>query len=233
MEMLSATLPLAMSAAAVLAGGRFRERRRREALNRAMHELRRPLQALALAPVEHAHLEPVLVALEDLDGVINGVPPCREPEPVEVRHLAEGVVARWARATPAPAGRPVLRWRAEDARVLGDRVQLGRALDNLVANAIEHGRGPIEVIGALRRGRLRILVRDGGARRIEPDPGALRIPAGERAHRRRGPRHGHGLEIVRGIAAAHGGRFVLRRSAAVTVAVLDLPLADPPLRRAA
>ena len=232
-EMLSATLPLAMSAAVVLAGGRFRQRRRREALNRAMHELRRPLQALALAPGDRTRLEPVLVALEELDGVINGGAPTREPEPVEVRHLAEGVVSRWAGTAPGPSGRPVLRWRAEDARVVGDRAQLARALDNLVANAIEHGRGPIEVIATLRRGRLRILVRDGGPRRAEPDPDALRIPAGERAHRRRDPRHGHGLEIVRGVAASHGGRFVLRRSAAVTVAVLDLPLADPPLRRAA
>jgi signal transduction histidine kinase len=231
--MLSATLPLAMSAAAVLAGGRLRERRRREALNRAMHELRRPLQALALARAEPVGLEPVLVALEDLDGVINGRHIGRELEPIEVRHLAEGVVSRWASTAPGPAGRPALRWRAEGARVLGDRVQLSRAIDNLVANAIEHGRGPIEVIGALRRGRLRILVRDGGPRRIEPDPTSLRIPAGERSHRRRDPRHGHGLEIVRGIAAAHGGRFVLRRSSAITVAALDLPLAGPPARRAA
>lgn len=233
MEMLSATLPLAMSAAAALAGGRFRERRRREALNRAMHELRRPLQALALAPVDAARLEPVLVALDDLDGVINGAPPHPVRELVEVRHLAAGVVSRWARAAPGPASRPVLRWRADRARVRGDRAQLARALDNLVANAIEHGRGPIEVVGTRRHGRLRILVRDGGARRLDPDSASLRIPAGERAHRRRDPRHGHGLEIVRGIAAAHGGRFVLRRSAAVTVAALDLPIAEPPLHRAA
>lgn len=233
MEMLSTTLPLAMSTAAVLLGGRVRERRRREAMNRAMHELRRPLQALALAPVDPARLEPVLVALDDLDGVINGTHTCRESELVEVRHLAEGVVSRWAGSAPGPAGRPMLRWRAGRARVLGDRTQIARALDNLVANAIEHGRGPIEVVGMRRRGRLRILVRDGGARRLEPDPASLRIPAGERAHRRRDPRHGHGLEIVRGIAAAHGGRFVLRRSAAVTVAALDLPLAEPPLHRAA
>lgn len=231
MEMLSATLPLAMSAAAVLAGGRIRERRRREALNRALHELRRPLQALALSRVDTSRLEPILVALDDLDGVINGSPPKREPEQIEIRHLAEAVVSRWAAAAPGPAGRPVLRWRAEGARVVGDRAQLVRALDNLVANAIEHGRGPIEVTGARRRDRLRVIVRDGGPRRIEPSRQLLRIPAGERAHRGRDPRHGHGLEVVRRIAKAHGGRFVLRRSAAVTVAALDLPLA--PLRRAA
>jgi signal transduction histidine kinase len=230
--MLSATLPLAMSAAAVLAGGRVRERRRREALNRALHELRRPLQALALAAIDPARLEPVLTALDDLDGAINGTQPRREPELVEVRHLAEGVVSRWAGTAPGPNGRPALRWHAGGARVLGDRAQLARALDNLVANAIEHGRGPIEMLGTRRRDRLRILVRDGGPRTVESHPPSLRIPAGERAHRRRDPRRGHGLEIVRGVAAAHGGRFVLRRSAAVTVAALDLPLAEPAHRAA-
>ena len=37
-------------------------------------------------------------------------------------------------------------------------------------------------------------------------------------------RHGHGLAVVRRVAAEHGGRFVLRHSAAGTEAVLELPL---------
>ncbi len=44
---------------------------------------------------------------------------------------------------------------------------------------------------------------------------------------RHDPRRGHGLEVVRSVAAAHGGRFILRRSPVVTIAVLELPLADP------
>ena len=38
-------------------------------------------------------------------------------------------------------------------------------------------------------------------------------------------RHGHGLAVVRQVAAAHGGRFVLRRSEQGSLAVLELPLA--------
>ena len=38
-------------------------------------------------------------------------------------------------------------------------------------------------------------------------------------------RHGHGLPVVRRVAAAHGGRFVLRRSEQGSLAVLELPLA--------
>jgi signal transduction histidine kinase len=229
-EVLSATVPIAMSAAAVAAGGRLRDRRRRRALNRAVHELRRPLQALVLASSEPASFEPVLGALADLDAEINGVSRGDSVELVELRHVAESVVARWSRAARTNASRPTLRWDAGPARVIGDRRQLTRALDNLVANAIEHGRGPIEMSAAVRRGRLRVLVRDGGggAPLGAGFPGAVE-PHRLRARRRSpDPRHGHGLEIVRGVAAAHGGRFVLRRSPAVTLAVLELPVAEPP-----
>jgi signal transduction histidine kinase len=214
-EMLPATVPLAMSAAAVLAGGRIRTRRRTRALNRALHEVRRPLQALALASPDPTSIEPVLEALADLDAEINGPGPRAEREPVEVRNLAEAVVARWARAARGGGARPCLRWRAGRARVLGDRTQLTRALDNLVANAIEHGRGPIEVRGSVRGDRLRILVRDGG-------------PADRTSSAGRDPRRGHGLGIVREVASAHGGRFVLRCSDAVTIAVLELPVSAGP-----
>lgn len=225
-EVLSATVPIAMSAAAVVAGGRLRDRRRRRALNRAVHELRRPLQAMALASSDPGSFEPVLGALADLDAEINGLPAEGSLEPVELRHLAETVVARWARAARSAASRPTLRWGAGRARVVGDRRQLTRALDNLVANAIEHGRGPIEMSSAVRRDRLRILVRDGGRDDVTAPPAATaRLP---RPRQARDPRRGHGLEVVRSVAAAHGGRFVLRRSPAVTLAVLELPLAEAP-----
>jgi hypothetical protein len=162
-ELVSAAVPLAMSAAAVVAGGRIRERRRRRALNRAVHELRRPLQAIVLASGDPARFEPVLGALADLDAEINGLPPRATLEPVELRHVAEAVVARWGGAARSAAAKPTLRWGAGGARVVGDRAQLTRALDNLVANAIEHGRGPIEMSSIVRRGRLRVIVRDGGS----------------------------------------------------------------------
>ena len=216
-ELLTATVPLAMSAAAVVAGGRIRDRRRTRVLNRALHELRRPLHALALASRDPGDFEPVLGALADLDAEINGGAPRIAREPVELRHLAESVVGRWAGAGRSGGARPLLRWHAGTARVIGDRLQLTRALDNLVANAIEHGRGPIEMRGAVRGDNLRILVRDGG----RPGPGARR-------HRENDPRHGHGLAIVREVAKAHGGRFVLRCSEAMTLAVLELPVADGP-----
>jgi K+-sensing histidine kinase KdpD len=225
MEIFTTTLPLAMSAAAVLAGGRLRERRRRQRLNRALHELRRPLQSFLLASGDPARLGAVLDALEELDRAINGRPPPATSQPVALRELAEDAVRSWG-ALAGPAARPTLRWSAGQAVVVGDRSRLARALDNLVANAVEHGRAPVEVAGTLRRGRVRIVVRDGGERRPAGGPS----PNGFgpiRGRDRRDPRRGHGLEVVRDVVAAHGGRFVLRRSPSVTVAALDLPLAAP------
>ncbi|HEX2372295.1 MAG TPA: hypothetical protein VHI33_06730, partial [Solirubrobacterales bacterium] len=71
--------PLALTAAAILARERVRGGRRRGALNRALHELRRPLQALALGAGDGPRddrsvngdgpgkLELALSALDDLD----------------------------------------------------------------------------------------------------------------------------------------------------------------------
>ncbi len=46
-------------------------------------------------------------------------------------------------------------------------------------------------------------------------------------------RRGHGLAVVRRAAAAHGGRFALRRSERGSLAVLELPLKVDPFEPAA
>jgi signal transduction histidine kinase len=46
-------------------------------------------------------------------------------------------------------------------------------------------------------------------------------------------RRGHGLEVVRSVAAKHGGRFALRHADDGSVAVLELPLAAAGGTRAA
>ena len=237
---LSSALPLAMSLGA-MAAYRIRERHRRACLNRAVHELRRPLQALALSSGELEGLAPSLGALEDLDRAINGVPPAWRWERWRARALVETALRRClasyptaSTAAPAvtasrrtgPAPRPSLRWSAGQAVVAGDGSQLVRAIENLIANALEHGRDPVEVVGLVRGERLRILVRDGGGRGERDGGGSARPRAHAAAVRgRRDPRRGHGLRIARDIAASHGGRLVLRRSPAVTIAALDLPLA--------
>jgi signal transduction histidine kinase len=220
--------PLAGALLMVLLGERLRAVRKREALNRALHELRRPLQLLALPP--HAlsgagSLTPlalVSAALAQLEREINGGGE-EIPRLVGCRDLARGAVGRWRSRARQAGGSIVLRWRAGSALVLADPVRISQALDNLIVNALEHG-GTNVVLDARTAGdRLRISVADDGC-----DGHPIRREAGSELviSRLRGSRrHGHGLEVVRSVAAAHRGRFALQRSEGGSVAVLELPLA--------
>ncbi|HWW68229.1 MAG TPA: HAMP domain-containing sensor histidine kinase [Solirubrobacterales bacterium] len=223
--------PLAASMAVVLTAQGLRAGRRRYALNEALHELRRPLQAIALASGTgtgevrsvDGSVELAATALERLDREINGGPAAAARGAVRFQPLLQVSVGRWRARAAMGGGSLELRWRAGGAVVIGERCGLSQALDNLIVNAIEHG-GPSIVVEARRRsGRLRVSVADSGrssrpeSRRENPAEVIARL-SGRR-------RHGHGLPVVRQVAAAHGGRFVLRRSEQGSLAVLELPLA--------
>lgn len=201
----------------------------RTALNEALHEVRRPLQALALAgaqePADEPRIEQSLQlaasALERLDREINGGSVATVRTLVVARPLLEASLARWRPRAALAGARLELRWRAGEAVLDGDRCALAQALDNLIVNAIEHG-GPRIAVEASRAGcSLRVVVADSGRRRpagsARPRRGAVR-----RLTTRR--RHGHGLRVVRRIVAAHGGSFELRRSERGGTALLELPL---------
>ena len=204
---------------------------RRAALNEALHELRRPLQALALAVgagrpgatgVESS-LFLVTAAVDRLDQEINGSGPRLEQRPVPVRPLLEAAVVRW-RSRARRAGGELSLVGAPPALVEGDPLELAQALDNLIVNAIEHG-GPIVEVGARRHGRrVRIAVADSG--RTPRETARWASPASVLARITGRNRRGHGLTVVRRVANAHGGRFELRRSERGSVATLELPLAD-------
>jgi signal transduction histidine kinase len=225
----AAALPMALSVA--LAGGisTLRESRRRTALNEAMHELRRPLQTLALslseapgrAQTAASSLRMAAAALERLDREINGASEVSSYRPVELKALLEDAVGRW-QAQAAKAGKP-LRLRGDEGFsgvVLADEMQVAQALDNLISNAIEHGSGPVVIgIGDLD-GCARVVVLNGSSRRA----GSLSSPLSLRARLSGRCRHGHGLRVVERVARAHGGTFRLRHSDAQTRAQLELPL---------
>jgi two-component system OmpR family sensor kinase len=224
--------PLALVIAVTLVVDRARAARRRARLNRALHELRRPLQSLALTATSQREpadatshpdsLDLVLVALGDLDGAINGAPPRLERTCVHVRSLVDAAIDRW-RGAAAGSGRALrLGWHANNAAVLADAARIAQALDNLIANAIEHGGILIGIEVRLHEGTVRIAVRDGGPARV----------AGKPSHGRDG-RRGHGLAIAAGIAAAHGGRLLFERGHGGSIACLELPLAPPPAELAA
>ncbi|HSS32338.1 MAG TPA: ATP-binding protein [Solirubrobacterales bacterium] len=219
--------PLVVSLAAALVAQGLLAGRRRMSLNEALHELRRPLQALVLvAPTSAAGKREADLplqaarALERLDREINGGGTPARRDPVAIGPLLEAAVRRWQGPAVA-AGATLRREGCAEATLSGDPDGLSRALDNLIVNAIEHG-GPLVSVGAeLAPPVLSLTVADSGQV----------APAGRRAGRRplaaiagRG-RRGHGLRVVRRVAAEHGGEFHLRQLDRGMEAVVELPLA--------
>lgn len=220
----AAGLPVAASFA--LAGGitSLREGRRRTALNKAMHELRRPLQILSLTLPDGPHkparvessLELATVALDRLDREINGSPLARVVTEVSVDELVEEAVRRWKKPARDSGVSLKREWNGPATFVHGDRFDLAQALDNLLNNAIEHGYGEVR-IGWRRDGhQVGISITNSGVR------GAAR--KGLR-RRRRDSRRGHGLRVVKRIARRHGGGFALQSMHGGVTATLRLPLA--------
>lgn len=203
----------------------------KRALNRALHELRRPLQALLLmedgsgrpaaAPPGASRrglLELVTSALQDLDGTLNGEPPARPPRRFSSRESVMASLERWRQQAARTGGIRVY-WDAGPAMIEGDAARLAQALDNLISNALEHGGPPLVVTGARVAGRIRITLANG----VRPNRVAARPD----------PRRGHGTQVVSEVARAHGGRFALCQTGNGCVAALELPLAEPGYARAA
>lgn len=212
-----AALPaaIALTGLAGIALTLLSRRRRRRRLREAVHELRRPLAALLLAaerePVAAALREQAEVALADLDAAIEGVDSRpRRRVPVHCSRLLAEARQRWR-----GSGVEIACDRA-DFTVAADPVHLGMALDNLIANGLEHGGGEVRV----------------RARRA-PDGGLLEVTNGVDGRgprpRRPDPARGHGLRIAARQLEADGGRLLPpRRAGADVVAALELPLASPP-----
>lgn len=223
----AAGLPMAVSFA--LAGGisTFREGRRRTALNEAMHELRRPLQALSLAlPTDSdgqnavdSSLRLAAAALDRLDREINGDIAEVGIGPVPVRSLLEEAVQRWSSQVRRAGGGIRLHWLSDEQWVQGSGIELAQAVDNLINNAIEHGGGDVTIEGRREGTWLLVSTRDCGGHAA-----AVRRP---RRRPRSRSRHGHGLRVVARVARAHGGSFRLRRAGSGAEARLRLPLHLP------
>lgn len=217
--------------AAVIAHQRTMQRRRRRQLNRSLHELRRPLQAMALGAVNQnvqsgpGFLDLAMAALSDLDHLVNGAAigsPTRR-ELISCRELVVAAVGRWR-----SGGSDIdlhLFWDAGEAMISADAEQIARALDNMIANGLEHGGPRLALTASVISGKVRLTLSDWGR---SPDWGAARNGVsshGGGSEPGSDPRRGHGLEIVSESATGHGGRFALSRSAQGTVAALELPLA--------
>jgi signal transduction histidine kinase len=90
----------------------------------------------------------------------------------------------------------------QEVQIRADPVRLGQALDNLIDNAVRHGRPPVRLLGLVDDDTIRIRVSDSGPgvpADVEPklfERFAMGGPSGAT---------GLGLYLVREIARGHGG----------------------------
>jgi signal transduction histidine kinase len=228
----------AWGAAGLFAVVWFMAAARRERLVRACHELRGSITAAQLGlelgtrtgdgsegrrRAIELELEKAALALDDLVSVVLGQGgPAHQPgltaaEPVDLADLLADSVEAW-HATAAVHGAELsLRCPGPQTLVVGDRLRLAQATGNLIANAIEHGGGAVEVRLRSDRSAVRVEVIDGGAGLPEPLEQLVR-----RARRGRGGR-GRGLAIAAAIAEAHRGRLGVAPSDRGARMVLELP----------
>ena len=219
-------------------GAAYELRRRRELVARACHELRGPLTAVRLglatmerrreAPAERLamldlELRRAGLALDDFAAARSGRRLIDRTEPVEVAELFEQQYESWRVVAGAFHSRVLLGELLPGTIVDGDRLRLAQAVSNLVANALEHGPGRIELTArAVGHRHVRIEVIDEG-------PG-LPASVAELTRKARGGRgrRGRGLAIAAEIAERHGGRLV----AAPAPRGARIGLELPSLRRA-
>lgn len=229
---LAAGLPMAASFAMASGISALREGRRRSALNEAVHELRRPLQAIALTappPPEQAmafesSLRMAAAAVDRLDREINGGSVPEAIDTVPFCELVESAVRRWEVSASLNNRAIKLKCVVGDTELLGDRIEIAQAVDNLISNAVTHGKGEVAVEVRTVGHFARLVVVN---RKIVP--ASLRRTTGALPNRISGrARHGHGLRIVQRAAVRYGGSFRLRDCGEICEAVFELPVRGVP-----
>ena len=224
--------------------------RQHERVLTACHELRGPITAIGLgvelaqrtgltaarARAIELELARAARAVDDLTG--NGH--------ADLRVRCDGVDIAGLLADSCAAWRPVAGERALrlelaagfSAQVLGDRARLAQAVGNLLANAIEHGRGEIAVRARASREAVRIEVVDhgdglpetvallvGGRTRVRP--AWARSRGGfDAARRLAGSPRGRGLRIAAEVVTAHHGRMFSAPAPCGGRVVIELPRAS-------
>ena len=218
----------------------------RRFLSDASHELRTPLTLLRAElelalrrPRSRAELERALrSAAEDTERLTlladdllllaqadQGRLPIR-PVRLDAGDLLDQVRQRFANRA-AEQGRTILVEGDVAAALDADPLRVGQALENLVANAFDHGEGTITLLGNTENGNVELHVTDEGP----GFPGAFLDRAFDRFSRADDARTaggtGLGLAIVELIARAHGGdAYVANRPEGGSDVWISLPRAS-------
>ncbi len=229
---------LAASAAGFAVAGVWRAlASRMETVARACHELRGPLTAARLGLDYGAgngeltparlraidlELDRAALVLDDLEAVRMRRAWPRAPEPIDLEQLLSDSVEAWRPTATANGVELQSAWSGCGATAWGDRLRLAQVTGNLIANAIEHGGGVVEVHGRVDHARARIEVSDTGPGLPAPIPELVRGARWGRGRR------GRGLAIASAIAAGHGGRLAAAPAVRGARLVLELPAVVAP-----
>jgi signal transduction histidine kinase len=226
---ISAREPLSCAVSDAPGRSQRREAEEWQLVSDASHELRTPLTALRteveLALLGNRNVSELRAALRSAADEIRRV--CRladdilmlaradhgqlplRPRPLEPRVLLEAAAAR-ARAAAWTRGRQiVVRDMAPGRWLLGDPDRAAQALDNLVSNALQYGRGTITLAARDDGQLLGLHVADQGGGFAE-DMAARAFQRFTRGKRARDAGSGLGLSLVAAVAIAHRGVATIR-----------------------
>jgi hypothetical protein len=132
----------------------------------AEHELRGPLQAIALAlgsdPVVQPDIERARIALADLAAARGGRRAAAGGEAVRLDRLVWRAATASDLAARRAGGGVHLDWSAGPVTIRANHGRLAQAIGNLLANAVEHGGAQIRVSGRKTTRGIRVEVRDSG-----------------------------------------------------------------------
>jgi signal transduction histidine kinase len=208
------------------------QRRRRELVARACHELRGPLAAAQLAlhasrrhgeapaprlAAIEVELKRAGLALDDLAAARTGRRAADRHDIVDVGDLLAHQADTWRAVAPVFGCHLELAPAPVATLVRGDRVRLAQAVGNLLANAFEHGSGTVRVRARAVGDGVRIEVADDGPGLPAPVADLVARPRAGRGRR------GRGLAIAADIVERHGGRIVSAPSQAGARLAIELP----------
>jgi signal transduction histidine kinase len=183
----------------------------------AEHELRGPLQTIALAleadarqaapdalcaEVLRPEMERARTALADLAAARSGRRAAAVGEIVRLDRLVWRAATASDLAARRAGGGVHLDWSAGPVEIRANQGRLAQAIGNLLANAVEHGGGQVRVSGRRTKRGVRIEVRDSG--------------------------RGHGLTIAAKAIRESGGTLTAARAGSGTAVAIELPVADGP-----
>jgi signal transduction histidine kinase len=212
-ELVSELRPVARAFNAALDRVQASAERRDRLVADIAHELRTPLAVLSLRAEElpDSPEKPELRrGLERLSGMVSQIldserlgAPDRRREPVDLVELARGAVAGIAPLAISQGYDLEFAAEAEPVVVQGDPAALGRAISNLLSNAVAHAGGG---------GTIAVRVTAAGAVEVQDQGQGVAPEARERVfepfYRERWDKDGCGLglHLVQEVMRAHGGR---------------------------